>query len=154
MKQADKKAMQKTLTNLFKLAKELGNSDIPILWELGYYLVDNLILKICMYVAKEKNEEEKIFKSPNKDKTKDFPKLYKEILEIHYPSIPDYDNDVEPHHNRRNIFQHSQVSIELSIRKEFVVPYLDLAEEIMKICGIIDAGTVISLISLRISQIC
>lgn len=141
MNQADKMAMQETLINLLKLAKELGNSDVPILWELGHYLVDNLILKICMYVAKEKKEEHKIFKPSNKDWTKDFPILCTQILKVHYPSVLDYDNEVEPHHNRRNIFQHSHVSIELSIRKEFVLPYLDLAEKIMKNCGIIGENT-------------
>ena len=92
MKKANKEAVQKTLINLFKLAKELGNSDIPYLWELGHYLVDNLILKVCMFVAKDKNEEFKIFKSPSRSKTKDFPQLYKDILNVHYHSMPDYDN--------------------------------------------------------------
>ncbi len=142
MSEADKIAVRSVLLSMYKLSKELSESNEPILWELGHYLVDNLLSKICIYDAiYEKNSINLIYKNLNTKRTKDFPDLYKDILQPFYPNVPDYNAFVDSHHGRRNIFQHSEDSLDLSIRKQFVEPYLSLVEGIMRIIGMIDGTT-------------
>jgi len=63
MDQGEKKGIQDILIKMLRFAKALENSNVPLLWELGHYLIDNLILKICMFVAIDKNEKNKIYKN-------------------------------------------------------------------------------------------
>ena len=134
-------AMKNILINIFKLAMGLSKSKEPIVWELGHYLADNLISKICIYVAFEKKNENLIYKNVSNKWTKDFPRLYQDILMHYYPNVPDYDTVIKSHHSRRNVFQHSETSLEMSIRREFVNPYLELTQAIMKEISLIDNNT-------------
>jgi len=109
MDPGEKEAIQSLLIKMFRFATFLNKSNVPLLWELGHYLIDNLILKICMFVAIDKNEEYNIFTSSSKNRTKDFPVLYRDVLVNHYFTVLDYDQEVKYHHTRRNIFQHSDI---------------------------------------------
>ncbi len=105
-----KERERKILIRLYSLAKELSNLDYPKLYELGHYLTDNLISKICMLIAKENNQKfTKTTKNGN-ERTLSFHKLYNGILKKNYPDAPDY-NELESLHNERNIYQHEFSSI-------------------------------------------
>ena len=74
---------------MYQFAKELSNSDNPQLYELGHYLTDNIISKICMLIAIENNQKF-TRKTPNgKELSLPFRKLYKSVLKKIYPSVPD-----------------------------------------------------------------
>ncbi len=144
----EKAAIKNILIKMLRFAKFLNNLKVPLLWELGHYLIDNLILKICMFVAIDKDEEGAIFTNKFRNRTKDFPALYKDILATYYSTIPDYENEIKDHHLRRNVFQHSETSLKESMRQELVEPYLDIVEKIMKITNIITNDTEISPLNL------
>lgn len=140
MNQSEKNAFKEIIKKIYCFARELSDSNESIHYEVGHLLIDNLILKICMFVANDKNDINNIFKTKKgklTTKTKDFPDLYKDILMNHYPNVPDYDNEVNARHFDRNFFSHSDQSLALNIRKEFVVLYVKIAEKIMEITNII-----------------
>ncbi len=122
--------------NMFKIALSFIQSNNQILIELSHYIVDNLITKICIFTARENHMKYKIKKELGKQKTYDFPKLYKDILMKLYPSVPDYDKEIEQLHRLRNFFQHGSESIELSIRKEFAEDYIKKVEKILNEIGV------------------
>lgn len=132
------KAEFEVFINLYKLALEFSKSNELILSELSHYLVDNLISKICIFVAQENNLTYQRSSSKGNKKTFNFPKLYKEILATFYPKVPDYDKEINKLHNQRNLFQHGTESISLGIRPEFAIEYVRLTEIILKEVGIIE----------------
>lgn len=92
--------------NIFRLALEFSKSNSQILNELSHYLADNLISKICIFIAQEKGLTYSSIIKSGVTRTFDFPVLYKNILMANYPSIPDYDTELKSLHDLRNIFQH------------------------------------------------
>ncbi len=134
----NRKAEYEVFINLYKLALEFSKSNELILSELSHYLVDNLISKICIFIAQEKSLTYQTISSKGNKKTFDFPKLYKEILSPLYPNVPQYDKGIKKLHDQRNLFQHRSESITLGIRPEFAIEYVRLTEIILKEVGIIE----------------
>ena len=91
----NKKAEYEVFINIYKLALELSKSNELILNELSHYLVDNLISKICIFIAQENHLAYQTISSKGNKKTFDFPKLYKEILRPLYPNVPYYDKEIK-----------------------------------------------------------
>jgi len=129
--------------NIYELALEFSKSNEQIFNELSHYLVDNLILKICIFLAQENNIPYSTTSSKGKKKTYNFPKLYKDILSILFPNVPDYNKQIQRLHNLRNLFQHGSESITLGIRSEFAIEYVRLTELILKEIGVIDKSKTI-----------
>ena len=134
----NRKAEHKVFINLYKLALEFSKSNELFLSELSHYLVDNLISKICIFIAQEKSLTYQTISSKRNKKTFDFPKLYKEILRPLYPNVPHYDKEIKKLHDQRNLFQHRSESITLGIRPEFAIEYVRLTKIILKEVGIIE----------------
>lgn len=134
----NRKAEYEVFINLYKLALEFSKSNELILSELSHYLVDNLISKICIFIAQEKSLTYQTTSSKGNKKTFDFPKLYKKILSPLYPNVPNYDKEIKKLHAQRNLFQHGSESITLGIRPEFAIEYVRLTEIILKKVGIIE----------------
>lgn len=122
---------------MYQFAKELSNSDNPQLYELGHYLTDNIISKICMLVAIENNK--KITKKTPKGKeySLSFRKLYNSVLKEIYPSVPDYE-EIESLHEERNIYQHEARSISHHFNRQYALDYLEKVKEIMIATNILD----------------
>lgn len=129
-------AQYKVFTKIYKLALELSKSNEQILNELSHYLVDNLIAKICIYIAQENNLPFQTTTKKGRKKTYNFPRLYKEILKPLYPKIPEYDKEIQDLHNLRNLFQHGEESITLGIRSEIASEYVNMTEIILREIGI------------------
>ncbi|MHA1414335.1 MAG: hypothetical protein ACTSO4_17190 [Promethearchaeota archaeon] len=136
---------------IFKLALGFDKSNDQILQELSHYIVDNLITKICIFIAKEKNLSYKTTTSSGRERTYDFPKLYRDILMKEYPNVPDYDKEIKRLHKLRNFFQHGSGSIELSIRKEFAEDYIKKVGKILNEIGI-DIKDIEAISSIEVSQ--
>jgi len=113
-----KEIERKIIRNMFSFAKELCNSNIPQFYELGHYLTDNLISKICINIAIENDLNFTKETKSGKMNTYSFYKLYNKILKFKYRNIPDYKR-VEALHNERNIYQHGDTSITHHFNKEF-----------------------------------
>ncbi|MFW9897563.1 MAG: hypothetical protein ACFFD7_17290, partial [Candidatus Thorarchaeota archaeon] len=64
---------RKILIDMLCFAKEFSESKLPQIYELGHYLIDNFISKVCILVGEEEGITfERITKS-GKVKTFDFP---------------------------------------------------------------------------------
>lgn len=100
--------------------------------------MDNLISKVCIFIAQEKGLTYSSITKSGVTRTFDFPVLYKNILMANYPSIPNYDTELKNLHDLRNIFQHGFESITLGIRPEYGKRYVAITEKIMKEIGIVD----------------
>lgn len=112
---------EKILIKIANIMEEFSNSYEPYLWELGYNLADNLILKIGLYIL-EKIENKKIRQTY-------FKEIY-ERLRDHYPNIPNY-NQIQSLHSDRNIFAHNSDAIRLQIRRERAIEYSNVVKDIM-----------------------
>ncbi len=134
----NRKAEYEFFINLYKLALEFSKSNVLILSEMSHYLVDNLISKICIFIAQEKSLIYQTISKSGKEKTYNFPKLYKKILSSTYPDVPHYDKEIKKLHGQRNLFQHTSESITLGIRPEFAIEYVRLTKIILKEVGIIE----------------
>ncbi len=121
------------LIEMYQFALELSNSQIPNLYELGHYLTDNLISKICMVVAKESVDN---FNSTSYEKKK-FPQLYRDTLEKYYPDALKYE-DISDLHTKRNWYQHKFWSIEHHFNRQYAIDYINKVKEIMISIGIIN----------------
>ena len=92
---------------MLEYALGLSESQVASVYELGHYLADNILTKVCLAVAIEKGEEQQIYtvrKSGNK-KTKYLHQLYNDHLKKHYPQVPDYDSDIKIFHEERNVYR-------------------------------------------------
>ena len=128
---------RKILIDMYRLAKELSNKETPRLYELGHYLTDNLISKICMIIAIENNRTFIKKTYDGKEKSLSFYKLYNNILKEIYPDVPDY-GKIKSLHRERNIYQHEYSSITHHPNKQYALDYIEKAKEIMVATGIID----------------
>lgn len=127
---------RKILIELFKFSKEMSNSEIPKLYELGHYLTDNLFSKVGMLVAKENGLSFQYTTSRGNIRTRPLNWLYDNILRTIYPNIPDYD-EIEDLHEKRNFYQHDYNSIESHFNKQFAIDFIEKAERILKDIGYI-----------------
>lgn len=125
---------------MYQFAKELSNSDNPQLYELGHYLTDNIISKICMLVAIENNKKFTRKTPKGKELSLSFCKLYKSVLKEIYPSVPDYE-EIESLHDERNIYQHEARSISYHINRQYALDYLEKVKEIMIATNILDINS-------------
>ena len=50
-----------TIKTMFSYALALTDSQIPTVYELGHYLADNILAKICLAVAIDKGEEQQTY---------------------------------------------------------------------------------------------
>lgn len=115
---------------MYQFAKELSNSDNPQLYELGHYLTDNIVSKICMLVAIENNQKFTRKTPKGKEYSLSFRKLYNSVLKEIYPSVPDYE-EIESLHDERNIYQHEARSIIYHLNRQYALDYLEKVKEIM-----------------------
>jgi len=127
----------KIIIKMYQFAKELSNSDNPQLYELGHYLTDNIISKICMLVAIENNKKFTKKTHNGKELSLSFRKLYDSVLKEIYPSVPDYE-EIESLHEERNIYQHEAMSIHYHFNRQYALDYLEKVKEIMIATNILD----------------
>ena len=126
---------RRILIEMYQFALELSNSEIPKLYELGHYLADNLISKICMVVAQECDNN---FSAPNYE-NKSFPVLYRDTIELYYQNALNY-SDIEHLHIQRNWYQHKVWSIDHHVNRQFALDYILKVKEILISIGIISPG--------------
>jgi len=141
MVKANIKEIHETIKAMLRYAMTLAESPIPEMYELGHYLADNILTKVCFAVAIDKGVEQKIYKSKNR--TKDFPDLYKDHLKHYYIQLPDYDPHIKDFHKDRNVYQHEIECFDRTMRQPRAKAYVDLVEDIMKVVGIIKSGEII-----------
>ena len=125
-----RKTERKIIIKMYQFAKELSNSDNPQLYELGHYLTDNIISKICMLVAIENNKKFTRKTNNGKELSLTFRKLYNGVLKETYPSVPDYE-EIESLHDERNIYQHEARSITYHVNRQYALDYLEKVKKIM-----------------------
>lgn len=126
-----KETERNILIEMYQLALELSNSEIPKLYELGHYLTDNLISKLCMVIA---SESDKDF-NEKKYESKSFPDLYINTIKKYYKNTHDY-NMIKDSHNQRNIYQHRFWSINHHFNRQFALDYIKKTKTLMEIVGI------------------
>jgi len=149
MVKADIKEIHETIKTMLSYAMALSESPVPEMYELGHYLADNILIKVCLAVAIDKGEEQQIYRS--RGLTKPFPVLYKDHLKHHYTQLPDYDPNIKEFHEDRNVYQHKIESFDRTMRRPRAKAYVDLVEKIMRIVGIINSGETIRPASLSSS---
>lgn len=136
-------AIKKTLKIMLEIAKGLSSNNSPYVYELGHYLADNLLTKICLTVAIEKGKKNLIYRKEGNKFTKDLKDLYNDILKSFSQSLPDYNDYLKSQHEQRNIYQHRIDSLELTIRQPQAEGYVNYIENIMKRIGYIGDEEVI-----------
>lgn len=134
---------RRILFEMFRFTKELSESKIPQLYELGHYLTDNLISKISMLVGQESGIEFEYTTKSGKIRTRDFKWLYEEILHKVYPLVPDFSR-VERLHDQRNTYQHDSFAIDHHFNQQYALDYVVLAEKILLNSGIIEGNVKIT----------
>ena len=80
----DNKHRIKTLKRMLGVGKFLAKNEMSEVYELGHYIADNVLVKVCMLIGLEMNREDLIYKDDKKKRTEDFPNLYKGILELFF----------------------------------------------------------------------
>ena len=134
------KRERKIIITMYQFAKELSNSDNPQLYELGHYLTDNIISKICMLVAIENNKKITKITPKGKELSLSFHKLYDGVLKKIYPSVPDY-KEIISLHDERNIYQHEAWSITHHFNRQYALDYLEKVKEIMIATNMLDINS-------------
>lgn len=135
-----KKTERKILIEMFQFAKEMSLSEIPKIYELGHYLTDNLLSKICMVIGKEKGIDFTYTTKRGKTKTYDLNWLYNHILKKFYSNISDY-TEIKDLHDKRNIYQHGYFSVEHHFHQQYAIDYVEKIEKILKEIGLISIFT-------------
>ena len=51
-------------------------------FELGHYIADNVLSKLCMLIGIEKNRDDLVFRNKNRNRTRDFKELYEFLFPI------------------------------------------------------------------------
>jgi len=139
MVKASKKEIYETLRTMLSYAMALSESNVPTVYELGHYLADNILTKVCLTVAIDKSEEQQTYnvKKSGKKWTHGFLQLYNDHLKKHYQKVPDYDPNIEEMHDDRNVYQHDVDSFDMTMRQPRAKAYVQLVEDIMRTVGII-----------------
>ncbi len=135
------KEIHDTIKTMLSYALALSESRIPTVYELAHYLADNILAKVCLAVAIDKNEEQQTYTT--RGWTKSLPKLYNDHLKNHYPQVPNYDPNIKVFHEERNVYQHDIESFDMTMRQPRAKSYVGLVEEIMRMVGIIKSGETI-----------
>ncbi len=60
MDESDLQSYQKYLKEAISLAQTLSKNTNPTIYELGHYLADNVLAKVCMVIAKRNDRDELI----------------------------------------------------------------------------------------------
>ena len=136
-----KRNIIKNLILWLKMAKEFAYSSIQEINELGHYLADNLLCKLCIFIAINEGRENEIWiykKEKKTDQTLPHNKLYKTFLEKKKDfNIEPYKPNLKILHDKRNFYQHDPKSIEYGLRRADSITYVEKVEEIMNKIGII-----------------
>ncbi len=152
MKIDDIKPRIETLKRMLAVGKTLVKNENSEIYELGHYIADNVLTKLCMLVGIEKNRPDLVYLNKNKTRTKDFKQLYEGILLNFYPSVPKYDEFAQKYHRDRNIYQHSLEHLDIkTIKKPVAKEYLKFAEKIIKTVGYLGKSEEIQPTSIGIS---
>ena len=106
MDSADIRSYNTTLKKMISLAKNLAKNEIPIIYELGHYLADNVLSKVCMVAMAQNNRKDLIFENKKDGRTCDFPILYKNMQQTFYQNLKSYEEIVQDFHIERSIYQH------------------------------------------------
>lgn len=136
--------IHETIKTMLSYALALSESPIPTVYELAHYLADNILTKVCLAVAIDKGEEQQTYTTTSHGKrTKNFFDLYNDHLIHHYPQAPNYDPDIKAFHEERNVYQHDVESLDMTMRQPRARSYVTIAEQIMRLVGIINIGETI-----------
>ncbi len=141
----DNKHRIDTLKKMLGIGKYLAKNEVSEVYELGHYIADNVLSKICMLIGIEKQKEDLVYINEKKKRTRGFRELYEGLLEFFYPDIPKYKDFVEKYHRNRNIYQHGLEHLDLkTIKKSSAIEYNRFVEKIMKKVGYLSKGEIIN----------
>ena len=132
MDESDLQSYQKYLKEAISLALTLSKNTNPTIYELGHYLADNVLAKVCMVIAKRNEKDELIFKNGKNGYTHNFDVLYKNIIEKYYPELPEYDLLVKNYHADRGFYQHRFESLGKIFRQAEADKYVDFVIDVMR----------------------
>jgi len=135
MDESDLQSYQQYLKETISLALTLSKNKNPTIYELGHYLADNVLSKICMVIAKRNDKDDLIFENGKNGRTFDFPILYKQIIEKFYPRLPKYKEIVEKFHTDRGFYQHRFESLGKIFRQTEAKKYVDFVIDVMRKTG-------------------
>lgn len=145
----DNKHRIDTLKRMLAVGKFIAKNEMSEVYELGHYIADNVLSKVCMLIGIEKKKEDLVYTNAKKNRTKDYKELYKGILEFYYPEVPKYNDFVKIYHRDRSIYQHGLEHLDLkTIKKPSAIEYLKFVEMIMKKVGYIGKSEVINPIAI------
>lgn len=133
MNESDLRAYQQYLKEAISLARTLSKHKNPTIYELGHYLADNVLSKVCMVIAKRNDKDDLIFENGKSGRTYNFPVLYKKIIEKFYPNdLPKYEEIVKTFHSDRGFYQHSFESLGKIFRRTEAERYVNFVIDVMK----------------------
>lgn len=145
----DNKYRIDTLKRMLAVGKFLAKNEMSEVYELGHYIADNVLTKVCMLIGIEKKREDLVYKNNKKNRTKDFRQLYEGILELFYPKVPKYYEFTKKYHGDRSKYQHGLEHLDLkTIKKPLAIEYIKFVEKIMKQVGYLGKDEVINPISI------
>jgi len=141
----DNKHRIETLKRMLAVGKYLANNEMSEVYELGHYIADNVLGKICMLIGLENNREDLVYTNNKKNRTRDLRELYKGILEHFYPDIPKYNDFVKKYHIDRSKYQHGLEHLDLkTIKKPLAMEYIKFVEKFMRKVGYLGKGDAIN----------
>ncbi len=132
MDESDLQSYQQYLKEAISFAQTLSKKKNPTIYELGHYLADNVLAKVCMVIAKRKNKDNLIYRNGKSGYTHNFDFLYKNIIEKYYPELPEYDLIVKKYHADRGFYQHRFESLKKIFRQSEAEKYVDFVVEVMR----------------------
>lgn len=145
----DNKHRIDTLKRMLAVGKFIAKNEMSEVYELGHYIADNVLSKICMLIGIEKKREDLVYTNDKKNRTRDFRELYKGILEFFYPKVPKYNEFVKKYHRDRSKYQHGLEHLDLkTIKKPLAIEYIKFVEKIMKQVGYLGKSEVINPIAI------
>ncbi len=140
MDKANIRSYNTTLKKMISIAKNLAKNEIPIIYELGHYLADNVLSKICMVVMAENNRIDLIFKNKRDGRTYDFPILYKNMQQNFPWNLKSYDEIVKDFHIERSVYQHRFESLKQTFRQPEAEKYVEFVIDTMRKTKILGSG--------------
>jgi len=138
MDESDLRAYQDYLKEAISLALTLSKNKNPTIYELGHYLADNVLAKVCMVIAKKNDRNDLIFKNGKNGYTHNFDFLYKNIIEKYYPKLPEYELTIKKYHEDRGFYQHHFESLKKIFRPSEAKKYVDFVIDVMRKTGILE----------------
>jgi len=132
MDESDLQSYQQYLKEAISLARTLSKKKNATIYELGHYLADNVLAKVCMVIAKKINKDELIYVNRKSGYTHPFDFLYKNIIEKYYPELPKYKEIAKKYHADRGFYQHHFESLEKIFRQPEAEKYVDFVIDVMR----------------------